>query len=279
MKPTQSLVYAKRGDRPLRLHLFSPQQTGLKHPVILWIHGGGWREGSPLPIPNIFSMFLKMGIAVAALEHRLTSQSADFPGQLVRWPAPWLDLASALNWIQFNANDLHLDHEKVCTFGVSSGGHLSALAAVRGHVHAAVDLYGPTDFLQMDAEAVALGPHAFLHDPAGSPESELVFGNSTGSLAELRLHGMDDQEPWPTLRGRLASTNPLLQIQDSPAPLFVGHSEKDPLVPYHQSELLVEALIERGAEVRFEKETGGEHRVSSKCWNMACQFLVEKCRL
>ena len=88
MEPTQSLVYAKRGDRPLRLHLFSPQQTELKHPVILWIHGGGWREGSPLPIPIIFSMFLKMGIAVAALEHRLTSQSADFPGQLVRWPAP-----------------------------------------------------------------------------------------------------------------------------------------------------------------------------------------------
>ena len=82
------LEYARVGSRPLLLDLYLPDDGGIPLPVILWIHGGAWREGNkdhPRALPLV-----REGYAVASVEYRL-SQEAIFPAQMhdckaaVRW--------------------------------------------------------------------------------------------------------------------------------------------------------------------------------------------------
>ena len=89
-------------------------------------------------------------------------------------------------------------------------------------VQAVVDFFGPTDFLQMDAHAVAGA--RMKHDPSASPESRLIGGAIQENVEKV---------------GR---ANPIKYVTKDAPPFLIVHGEQDPLVPCHQSELLYEAL-------------------------------------
>jgi dipeptidyl aminopeptidase/acylaminoacyl peptidase len=95
---------------------------------------------------------------------------------------------------------------------------------------AAVDFFGPTDFLQMDAHRLPTGP---LHDNAKSPETLLIGGL-------ISAH--------PAL---VARANPITFVTGDDPPFLIVHGDQDPLVPHHQSELLANALNKAGVPVVF----------------------------
>lgn len=110
------------------------------------------------------------------------------------------------------------------------------------HVSSAVqcvaDHFGPTDFLQMDAHRPEGG---MIHDTPDSPESELVGGPI-------------QQHP-----DRVAAANPITYVTADAPPFLVVHGDNDPLVPYHQSQLLVKALQAAGVPVKFYTVAGEGH--------------------
>jgi acetyl esterase/lipase len=67
------LVYGEvLGYRPLELDLYLPP-TGGSAPVIVYVHGGGWRRGSrrePLPVlgADFYDSLTTQGFAVAAID-------------------------------------------------------------------------------------------------------------------------------------------------------------------------------------------------------------------
>jgi dipeptidyl aminopeptidase/acylaminoacyl peptidase len=105
-------------------------------------------------------------------------------------------------------------------------------------VQAVVDFFGPTDFLQMDAQAI---PGGQKHDPAGSPESQLVGG------------------PIQENREKVARANPITYVTADDPPFLILHGDRDPLVPVGQSELLFAALRKAGVSVTFHKIVGAGH--------------------
>ncbi len=137
--------------------------------------------------------------------------------------------------------------------GDSSGGWLATMMAltsgrpefdgdvgVSTEVQAAVDFYGPTDFLQMDAHMLNGGEefrnHLGIqgcHDDPGSPESRLVGG------------------PIEARRDACARANPISYVAAGAPPMMILHGRLDPFVPHHQSELLFEALRAYGNEAIF----------------------------
>jgi acetyl esterase/lipase len=125
------------------------------------------------------------------------------------------------------------------TGDVASIGQAKSAPDEYGRVQAVVDFYGPTDFLQMDAHALPGAP--FKHDAPDSPESRLVGG-------PIQQH-----------RERAAAANPITYVTKEAAPFLIMHGEQDPLVPYHQSELLFQALQQAGADVAFYKLAGAGH--------------------
>ncbi|MEM7114209.1 MAG: alpha/beta hydrolase [Chloroflexota bacterium] len=239
----RDLAYVNNGHERQKLDLYLPTQGG-KRPLIIWIHGGAFRLGSKdkgrLPLD-----YLARGYALASINYRL-SQHAIFPAQIE-------DCKTPVRYLRVHASEYRLDPDRFAAWGPSAGGHLSAMLGTTGNatelevgdylsfssrVQAVVDYYGPTDFLQMDAQRL---PDGLLHDPPDSPESELVGG-------AIQEHP-----------DRVAKANPITYITEDVPPFLIVHGNQDPLVPYQQSLLLRDALQNVGADVTFYTVEGGGH--------------------
>lgn len=246
MQIFRDLAYVTNGHERQKLDLYLPDQ-GANHPLLIWIHGGAFRMGSkegiafdPVPLS-----YVEQGYAIASLNYRL-SQHALFPAQIE-------DCKAAVRWLRAHAEAYKLDPNRFGAWGPSAGGHLVTMLGTAGHgtefevgehldvssrVQCVVDYFGPTDFLQMDAQRL---PDGMIHDTPDSPESELIGG-------PIQAH------PEKTTRA-----NPVTYVTADAPPFLVIHGDQDPLVPYGQSELLVEALHKVGADVTFYTVKGAGH--------------------
>jgi acetyl esterase/lipase len=238
----RDLAYVSGGHSRQVLDLYLPHAAG-PLPLIVWIHGGAFRMGSKED--RIPSEMLEQGYAIASLNYRL-SQHARFPAQIE-------DCKAAVRWLRAHAGTYGLDPSRFASWGESAGGHLAAMLGTAGHersfevgehlehssrVQAVLDFFGPTDFLQMDAQRL---PEGMVHDPADSPESELVGGPIQQRPAEV------------------ARANPATYVTPDAPPFLIVHGDHDPLVPYGQSLLLVDALRAAGVYVTFYTVVGAGH--------------------
>lgn len=115
----QSIAY---GKDPLQvLDLWLPKVRTGKAPLVLYVHGGGWKRGSkdsatgrakPVHYPE-------QGYAFASINYRLV------PAATVEQQA--VDVASALAAVLAKGDALGIDRTKVVLMGHSAGAHLVAL--------------------------------------------------------------------------------------------------------------------------------------------------------
>ena len=238
----RDLAYVERGHERQMLDLYLPPHAGLL-PLIVWIHGGAFRMGSKEG--HVPLHYLHKGYAIASINYRL-SQHALFPAQIE-------DCKAAVRWLRAHAATYGLDPAYFAAWGESAGGHLAAMLGTAddersfdvgehldqsSRVQAVVDCFGPTDFAQMDAQRL---PDGQIHDASDSPESQLVGGPVQERPAEV------------------ARANPVTYVSADAPPFLVVHGDRDPLVPYGQSELLVKALETASVPVTFYTVRGGGH--------------------
>ncbi|MEM7455677.1 MAG: alpha/beta hydrolase fold domain-containing protein, partial [Planctomycetota bacterium] len=149
-------------------------------PLVVWVHGGGWRNGDKRGTPA--TTLLEHGYVVASINYRLSGH-AIFPAQVH-------DCKAAIRWLRANAETYNIDPQRIGVWGSSAGGHLVAMLGTSGdddtmegqigvtgvssRVQAVCDWFGPTDFTVMNRQAGAQG--AIDHDRSNSPESLLLGG-------------------------------------------------------------------------------------------------------
>ena len=140
-------------------------------PVIVAIHGGGWRKFSKNQYEPIVTPLVGMGFLVVAPNYRLSR--AGRPS----WPIVQDEVRDAVRWVREHARVIGADPGRVAAMGESAGGHLAALLGTNpdpsgsARVQAVVDFYGPTDLAALDrASPKASGPiRQFL---GGTPASQ-----------------------------------------------------------------------------------------------------------
>ena len=224
------------GYRPLELDLYLPESPG-PLPVIVHVHGGGWRRGSrrePLPAlgPDFYAQLAAQGFAVAAIDYRLSGEA--------RYPAPLDDVRTAVGWVTGNAARHGLDSGRVYLWGDSSGGHLVLMAGLTGaKVQAVVAWFPVTDLLGLPADVAAAGG---TPDPGPDSREAQVLGAPASSVPEL---------------AREAS--PVGHVSAGAPPVLLMHGTVDDMVPAAQSMRLAEALAQAGAEVELELVPGATH--------------------
>jgi acetyl esterase/lipase len=238
----RDLPYVTGGHPRQTLDLYVPRD-GTNLPLLIHIHGGAFKAGSKAD--GVPVAYAHQGYAIASLNYRL-SQHAKFPAQIE-------DCKAAVRWLRAHAAEYRLDPNRFAAWGASAGGYLATLLGTTGEtrtfdvganldqssrVQAVVDYFGPTDFLQMDAHRP---PHGMPHDPAGSPESELIGG----ALQENRE--------------KAARANPITYVTKDTPPFLICHGDADLLVPHHQSELLEAALEKAGVPVTLYTVKGAGH--------------------
>ena len=235
----RDVVYGELlGFRPLTLDIHSPASDGAAPsalaPVILFLHGGGWRAGSKasfgphLSAAQSFETITDAGFAVVSADYRLSGEA--------RFPAQVDDVRAALAWVREAGADYGLDASRVILWGESAGGTLAALVALEpgSGVLGVVDWYGPSDLVAM---AEGLTP------------AESAVTRETGWLG---VSALDD----PTLA---ASASPLNRVHAGAPPFHVEHGDSDEAVPQSQSIAFVAALEAEGVPVQFVSVAGANH--------------------
>ncbi|TWD88286.1 acetyl esterase/lipase [Neobacillus bataviensis] len=243
------LEFASPNGKSLLLDLYLPIGAEGPVPVIVWLHGGGWRIGDRKLGPDLKVRFAERGYAMASIEYRLSSE-AIFPAQIY-------DVKAAIRWLRSVANEYGLDSKHIGLWGSSAGGHLAALAGTTGSgrledlelgnweslsdVQAVVDGYGPTDFLQMEEYSNST---AASSDDLESVRFNSVQRHTDPDSPESQLLGA----PIQTVPHLVREANPITYIDENVPPFLILHGLSDTAVPVHQSELLYRALIENGNE-------------------------------
>ena len=136
------------GDNPpvvsedcLTLNVWSQQPKSSNQPVMVWIHGGGFRSGSG-EIPG--EVMARHGVVVVSFNYRLGPIGFFAHPALASTPASFglLDMVMALNWVQENISQFGGDPENVTIFGVSAGAMavnlLMVSASAQGLFHKAI---------------------------------------------------------------------------------------------------------------------------------------------
>jgi acetyl esterase/lipase len=241
----RDVEFGRYGRQVLRMDILRPRPfLGLPSPVLVWIHGGGWRRGSKRDGLKNLLFFARQGFLCASIDYRL-SQDALFPAQIE-------DCKCAIRFLRAHAQKFNLDPNRIGVWGASSGGHLAALLGTSGgrpelegqggwesfssHVQAVCDWFGPTDFLKMGNF-----PGQIDHNSPESPESLLLGGSIQ------------------TRRAAAERANPIAYITKNAPPFLIMHADNDPLVPFNQSQLLFNALQQSKVEASLVVVPGGGH--------------------
>jgi acetyl esterase/lipase len=255
-KSWKNLNYA--GDSAVyhMLDIYLPEIEKPAYPAVVVVYGSAWFSNNMKEsvLGSIGKPLLEAGYAVIAPNHR-SSADAKFPAQIN-------DIKAVVRFSRANAEKYNLDSSFIAITGFSSGGHLASITGTSGKVgvfksgaesadiegkvgqyttfsssvDAVVDWFGPTDFLMMDSCGSSMA-----HNPANSPESSLVGGAIQENKDKVEL------------------ANPVTYVDKNDPPFLILHGDKDPLVPYCQSELLFNALQKKGVRSELVIVPGGKH--------------------
>ena len=120
VREVADLAYVEGGDdKKQRLDLYLPEKQKKPFPVLMWIHGGGWKIGDRKMYKEIGRRFAEEGIGCAVISYRLTPE--------VVHPAHVEDCAAAFDWLRDHVAEHGGDPERLFVAGQSAGGHLTAL--------------------------------------------------------------------------------------------------------------------------------------------------------
>ncbi|MEI6240543.1 MAG: alpha/beta hydrolase [Planctomycetia bacterium] len=214
-------------DSRQRFDMFLPAGcAGGGMPLVVWIHGDTWRDGSRADCP--VRWLAEEGYAVASIGYRLTD-AATFPAQLD-------DCRAALDEIRRTAEVWGVDRDRIAVVGSGAGGHLAGLLGLSGpaetRVAAVCAIAAPTHL-------TSLGPG---HDRPSSPASLLVGG------------------PLTEFREAAQRASPLSHVSADDPPCLVIHGDRDDSIPVAQSVALDAALRTAGVDSTLVVLEGTAHR-------------------
>lgn len=230
------VVYTKVKDWEGRADLYLSLNAVKPTPIIINIHGGGWKSGVK-ETQGGFSPYFKAGFAVANMEYRLSGQATA--------PAAVEDTRCMLMYLIKNAKALNINPNKIIIMGGSAGGHLALMGGLLGNDHrfdsncsgvenikvaAIIDKYGIMDVWDWTygPEHKSSSPKLWLGDKANDNEF-------------------------------IKSVSPISYVTKNSPPIFIVHGNADPIVPYQQSVDLYKKLQDLGVKSQFITVEAGLH--------------------
>lgn len=134
MAPAAGRAEYAYGDAPLQKLDFWRATAAGPAPLIVFVHGGGWKRGDKQGATGMQKVehFRSEGYAFASLDYRLV------PAATVEQQAA--DIAAAIAWLRGRAGELGIDASRIVVMGHSAGAHLAALVGTDPRYMAAAGL-------------------------------------------------------------------------------------------------------------------------------------------
>lgn len=219
-------------------------------PVLVYIHGGGWRGGSKSRVPGwLLNGVSKKQFSVVSVEYRFTNVAPH--------PAQTNDCLRAVQFVRRNAKDWNIDTEHIGVTGGSAGGHLSLWVALHddiadadsndpvtqksSRVHFCVGFAGPTDWTLLKE----------LPDGHKHPGYRNIVGSDPGT-------------PYEQLDAKtLADVSPLSHASADDPPVMIVHGSADNIVPVEHAHRLHKRLQQIGTTSELVIVEGASHQVAA----------------
>jgi arylformamidase len=120
---TKNVFYSSSND-PLRaLDIYSPAE-GERCPVVLWIHGGGWKKGDKAGLQHKPAAFVSRGYVLVSINYRMVPD-VSVKGMMG-------DVASSVRWVRDHISEYRGNPDSIFVMGHSAGAHLAALICTDG---------------------------------------------------------------------------------------------------------------------------------------------------
>ena len=231
-------------------------RDGRKRPVMLWLHGGGYANGSAnWSVYDFTNLAVKHDVVVVGVNHRLNIFGylylADLNPRFAQASnAGQLDIIAALEWVRDNVANFGGDPKNVTIFGQSGGaGKVSTLLGMpgaKGLFHRAIVESGSATSGVTSADASA-GAEALLkrlnidkgrlEDLQKLPMDQLLAAMSAGGRGRgagggppLRLSPVTDGKTLPAV-----PFDPVATPISADIPLMIGSTETETVWTMHDS--------------------------------------------
>ncbi len=114
----RDLFYTEAKDKLQSLDVYAPP-AGVDRPVVVWIHGGGWKAGDKTGLQKKPQAFVDKGCVLVSVNYRFIPAVTlkDMMG----------DVAKAIRWVHDHAKEFRGNPESIVVMGHSAGAHLAAL--------------------------------------------------------------------------------------------------------------------------------------------------------
>lgn len=118
-KVERDIAYAEpRNERHL-LDVYTPAMEGTGRPVVVWVHGGGWQQGSKEIVGQKPAAFTERGFVFVSVNYRFVPH--------VKMEDIIRDVAKSVGWVQANIKRYGGDPGRIFLMGHSAGAQLVAL--------------------------------------------------------------------------------------------------------------------------------------------------------
>ena len=204
----------------LHAHIFIPKniKPEEKLPAMVYFHGGSWYEGKPDWNFGYSDKFVNV-----CIEYRTTRRHGSDVFEEVS------DTKSAFRWLRENADEIHIEPNKIIGTGTSSGAHLVLCAAM-------------CDSLDESGEDLHISsiPNALVVNSVGF-DATLYFNESQ--------------------RVKILKVSPLHLVKENLPSILVFHGTNDYATPYKSAEQFVEKMKGKGNIIKFQPIEGSGHAI------------------
>ncbi len=230
-RAADEIAYGEGPDRRLDVH-GRPGLSGA--PVLVYVHGGGWRRGDKRMVHDLPDYAQRHGLLLVSVNYRMVPE-VDAGGCAQ-------DVAAAVAWVAANIGRYGGDPARIFVSGHSAGAHLAALIAI---------------------DPQYLGAHGLT--PSALAGIVTIDGAGYDAVAQMAwlkdrrvlLSGMYENAFGP----RAAALSPTLLVKAGQAwpPFLIFHIASRPDAQ-RQSQGLADALTAAGGQAQVVAAPGDSHR-------------------
>lgn len=197
------------------LEIYRPTGHAAALPVLIFVHGGSWKDGTGRDYEFAGRAFAAQGFLTLVISYRLLPQHA--------YPDFIADVAVATAWANTHASEFGGDGKRIYLVGHSAGAYNIALAVLDKHYMQDAGVDAST----IKGVAGLAGPYDFL--PLDSPTTIATFG------------GVEN----------LAATQPINFARADAPPFLLLHGTADTTVMPKNSRSLFKHLQDAGSKVKL----------------------------
>jgi acetyl esterase/lipase len=239
----RDVVYGKGGGRDLKLDLFLPKGGSAPRPAVVFIHGGGWRGGTPRQFHRQAAYLAGKGYVGACIEYRLSGEA--------KFPAALEDCKCAVRWMRANAKTYQVDPNRIAACGGSAGGHLAAMLGVTNKSHGFEGKGGHAKF----SSRVSL-----VVDFNGVSDLDELGKNAPLRNAIQKFLG----PPYKENPALYVKASPITHLDAKDPPFLFLHGTADTTVPFEQSVAMMTKLRDLGIDTALYEAKGAKHAFFNK---------------